>query len=44
MLEAVNNKSELKQTLESLADPEQVLSSPDIISGKDLLKINYELF
>jgi len=43
MLKAVNNKTELKQTLESLTHPEQVLSSPDIISGKELLKINYEL-
>lgn len=43
MLKAVNNKNDLKQTLESLTHPEQVLSSPDIISGKALLKINYEL-
>jgi len=39
MLKAVNNKTELKQTLESLTHPEQILSSPDIISGKELLKL-----
>ncbi len=43
MLSAVKNKSELKQALSDLTDPEKVLSSPEIISGKDLLKINYEL-
>ncbi len=43
MLKAVKNKDELKQALSDLTDPEQVLSSPEIISGKDLLKINYEL-
>ncbi len=37
------HKQEMKQILEDLTHPEKVLSSPDIISGKDLLKINYEL-
>ncbi|HHO58759.1 MAG TPA: polyphosphate kinase 2, partial [Thiotrichales bacterium] len=43
MQQAVKSKQELKQILEGLTDPEHVLSSPDIISGKELLRINYEL-
>ncbi len=37
------NRQKLQAALETLSDPEKVLSSPDIISSKALLKINYEL-
>jgi len=34
---------DLKDILVEMSDPEKVLASPDIISGKDLLRVSYEL-
>ena len=34
---------DLKDIMTQMSDPEKVLASPDIISGKDLLKVSYEL-
>lgn len=37
------SKADLKEILANMSDPEKVLASPDIISGKDLLRVSYEL-
>jgi len=34
---------ELKDIMAKMSDPEKVLATPDIISGKDLLRVSYEL-
>ena len=34
---------DLKDIMANMSDPEKVLASPDIISGKDLLRVSYEL-
>ena len=34
---------DLKDIMEKMSDPEKVLASPDIISGKDLLRVSYEM-
>lgn len=40
---SASRKQELEKVLQTLTEPEKVLSSPDIISSKELLQVNYEL-
>ena len=38
-----HSTKDLKDIMAKMSDPEKVLASPDIISGKDLLRVSYEL-
>ena len=37
------SKKELQEVMAKLSDPKKVLASPDMMSGKELLKVSYEL-
>lgn len=38
-----HSTKELKDIMAQMSDPEKVLATPDIISGKELLRVSYEL-
>lgn len=38
-----NKKTELQEIMANLSDPKKVLASPDMISGKELLRASYEM-